>query len=341
MEMFSRIEYKAFLADILGKLGQAINSVNFTDRWYKRASMKPPKLFLGHLAAFFTILVWGVTFISIKILLVTFTPVEILFYRLVLAVGVLTALSQPRLTKTKLDIQWLRSEWKLMAAGLCGVTLFFLFQNIALSYTLAANVSVLISVAPLFTALVSRLFLNEKLKANYFLGFAAAITGIILIAFNGSLVLKLNPLGDLLSVLAALVWAFYSVLVKKISSQQTSLLAVTARVFFYGFLFLLPTLPLFNFHLGLLRLASLSSLFNLIFLGIVASAMCFFTWNYAVDLLGPVKTSVYIYIVPIVTVIASILILDEKITPVSGIGIGLILIGMVLSEREKVPGRLV
>jgi drug/metabolite transporter (DMT)-like permease len=224
---------------------------------------------------------------------------------------------------------------------LCGVTLFFLFQNIALSYTLAANVSVLISVAPLFTALVSRLFLNEKLKANYFLGFAAAITGIILIAFNGSLVLKLNPLGDLLSVLAALVWAFYSVLVKKISSQQTSLLAVTARVFFYGFLFLLPTLPLFNFHLGLLRLASLSSLFNLIFLGIVASAMCFFTWNYAVDLLGPVKTSVYIYIVPIVTVIASILILDEKITPVSGIGIGLILIGMVLSEREKVPGRLV
>ena len=303
--------------------------------------MEPHKQFLGHLAAFFTIFVWGVTFISIKILLVTFTPVEIMFYRLVLAVGVLTALSRPRLVKIKLDFQWLQSEWKLMAAGLCGVTLFFLFQNIALSYTLAANVSVLISVAPLFTALVSRLFLNEKLKANFFLGFTAAIMGIILIAFNGSLVLKLNPLGDLLSILAALVWAFYSVLIKKISSQHISLLTVTAKVFFYGFLFLLPILPFVDFQLGLARLASLPSLFNLIFLGVVASAMCFFTWNFAVDLLGPVKTSVYIYIVPIVTGIASVLILDEKITPVAGIGIGLILIGMVLSEREKASGKLV
>ena len=62
--------------------------------------------------------------------------------------------------------RWLSSEWKFMAAGLCGVTLYFLFQNIALSYTLAANVSVLISVAPLFTALVSRGILHEKLKSQ-------------------------------------------------------------------------------------------------------------------------------------------------------------------------------
>jgi drug/metabolite transporter (DMT)-like permease len=223
-----------------------------------------------------------------------------------------------------------------MAAGLCGVTLFFLFQNIALSYTLAANVSVLVSVAPLFTALVSRTFLNEKLKANFFLGFTAAITGIILIAFNGSIVLKLNPLGDLLSILAALVWAFYSVLIKKISAQQSSMLVVTAKIFFYGFLFLLPTLPFFGFDPGLRRLAVLPNLFNLIFLGVVASAMCFFTWNYAVHILGPVKTSVYIYIIPIITIVSSVLVLHETITLVAGIGMALILIGMALSEREKV-----
>jgi drug/metabolite transporter (DMT)-like permease len=299
--------------------------------------MKPQKQVLGHLAAFFTIFVWGITFISIKMLLVPFSPVEIMFYRLILAVLVLFIVSPPRLSEVKLDRPTLRDEWKIMAAGLCGVTLFFLFQNIALSYTLAANVSVLISVAPLFTALVSRLFLNEKLKANFFIGFTAAITGIILIAFNGSVVLKLNPLGDLLSILAALVWAFYSVLIKKISTQQSSMLTVTAKVFFYGFLFLLPSLPFFNFHLGLERLAVLPNLFNLLFLGVVASAMCFFTWNYAVHLLGPVKTSVYIYIVPIITIIASVLVLHETITLVAGIGMTLILIGMALSEREKIP----
>ncbi len=297
--------------------------------------MKPQKQILGHLAAFFTIFVWGITFISIKVLLVPFSPVEIMFYRLILAVVALLIVSPPRLSKVKLDRLTLRDEWKTMAAGLCGVTLYFLFQNIALSYTLAANVSVLISVAPLFTALVSRLFLNEKLKANFFLGFTAAITGIILIAFNGSVVLKLNPLGDLLSILAALVWACYSVLIKKISAQQSSMLTVTAKVFFYGFLFLLPTLPFFDFHLGLERLAILPNLFNLIFLGVVASAICFFTWNYAVHLLGPVKTSVYIYIVPIITITASVLVLHETVTLVAGIGMTLILIGMVLSEREK------
>jgi drug/metabolite transporter (DMT)-like permease len=303
--------------------------------WYKFTSMEPQKQIRGHLAAFFTIFVWGITFISIKELLVPFTPVEIMFYRLILAMLALSIASPPRLVWGKPDRQALRDELKIMAAGLFGVTLFFLFQNIALTYTLAANVSVLISVAPLFTALVSRLFLGEKLKANFLLGFTAAMAGIILIAFNGSFVLKLNPLGDLLSILAALAWAFYSVLIKKINPRQSATLAVTRKVFFYGFLFLLPVLPLFEFHPGLERLAGLPNLLNLLFLGVVASAMCYVTWNVAVHLLGPVKTSVYIYMIPVVTIVASAIILHEPITLVAGIGMALILTGMALSEREK------
>ena len=303
--------------------------------WYNVASMEPQKQIGGHLAAFFTIFVWGITFIFTKVLLVPFTPVEIMVYRLILAVLVLFAASPPRLAWGKLDRHVLRTEWKIMAAGLCGVTLYFLFQNIALSYTLAANVSVLVSVVPLFTALVSRAILNERLKANFFLGFTVAMAGIILIAFNGSLVLKLNPLGDLLSILAALVWAFYSVLIKKISVQQSAMLAVTRQVFFYGLLFVLPVLPLFEFRPGLERLAVLPNLLNLLFLGVVASALCYVTWNYAVHLLGPVKTSVYIYLIPIVTIVASLLVLHEAITLVAGIGMALILTGMALSEREK------
>lgn len=297
--------------------------------------MQPTKQVWGHLAAFFTIFVWGITFINTKVLLVTFSPVEIMFYRLILALLVLFAISPPRLSWRKPDHRWLRDEWRLMAAGLCGVTLYFLFQNIALTYTLAANVSVLISVAPLFTALVSRSVLKEKLKANFFFGFTTAIAGIILITFNGSMLLKLNPLGDLLSILAALVWAFYSVLIKQISAQQPSIIVVTRKVFSYGLLFMMPLLPLFDFQLGLERLGVLSNLFNLIFLGAVASALCYLTWNYAIHLLGPVKTSVYIYIIPVITVIAAALVLDETITLMAVIGMALILAGMALSERRQ------
>ncbi|MEW5870771.1 MAG: DMT family transporter [Chloroflexota bacterium] len=297
--------------------------------------MQTPKPFWGHLAALFTISVWGVTFISIKVLLAPFTPVEITFYRLLLAVLALFIASPPRLAWGRLDRQALRDELPVMAVGLCGVTLYFLFQNIALSYTLAANVSVLVSVAPLFTLLVSRAALHEKLKANFLLGFTAAMAGIILIAFNGSLVLKLNPLGDLLSVLAALAWAFYSVLVKHISARQSAMSVVTRKVFFYGFLFMLPALPLSGFRLGLERLLVLPDLLNLLFLGVGGSALCFFTWNYAVHLLGPVKTSVYIYMVPVVTIAVSVLALHEPVTWVSATGIALILAGMALSERER------
>jgi drug/metabolite transporter (DMT)-like permease len=290
---------------------------------------------LGHLTAFFSISVWGITFIFTKLLLVPFTPVEIMFYRLVLAVLALFIISPPRLSGIKLDRHALQDEWKIMIAGLCGVTLFILLQNIALSYTLAANVSVLISTAPLFTALVSRLVLNERLKANFFLGFTAAMAGIILIAFNGSLVLKLNPLGDLLSILAALVWAFYSVLIRKISAGGSAMLTVTRRVFFYGLLFALPVLPLFEFRLDLERLTVPSNLLSLLFLGVVALALCYITWNVAVSLLGPVKASSYIYMVPLVTIVVSALVLHESITLMAGIGMALVLIGMALSEREK------
>lgn len=290
----------------------------------------------GHLAAVFTIIVWAITFISTKVLLVDFSPVEIMFYRLVFALLALSVFSLPRFSRLPVWWDFLREEWRYMAAGLCGVTLYFLFQNIALSYTLAANVSVLVSVAPLLVALVSRAVLGEKLKANFLFGFMAAMTGIVLIAFNGSFVLKLNPLGDVLSILAALVWAFYSVLIKQISATQNGMFAVTRKVFFYGLLFVLPVLPFFEFRLGLERLAVMPSLLNLLFLGVGASALCFVTWNYAVGVLGPVKTSVYIYMVPLVTIVASALLLSESITLVSGIGIALILAGMVISEREKI-----
>ena len=297
--------------------------------------MEPHHQIRGHLAALFTVTVWGITFISTKVLLVSFTPVEIMFFRLVLATLVLWAIRPPKLSGYTLSRRTLQDEWKIMAAGLCGVTLYFLFQNIGLSYTLAANASVLISTAPLFTALVSRAFLNEKLKANFFLGFTAAIAGIILIAFNGSLVLKLNPLGDLLTILAALVWAFYNLFIKKINPPSDALLVVTRKTFTYGLLFMLPSLPLFEFRLGLERLSVLSNLLNLLFLGVAASALCYITWNLAVQYIGPVKTSVYIYLVPIITIIVSVVVLHEAITTIALIGMALILTGMALSERGK------
>ncbi len=284
----------------------------------------------GHLLAAITTFIWGTTFISTKVLLVSFTPIEILFFRFVMGLIILTAVFPHRLKGTT----W-KQEILFAGAGLCGVTLYFLLENIALTYTLASNVGVIISVAPFFTALFSHWFLeNEKLKANFFIGFVIAMIGIILINFNGSMVLKLNPMGDLLAILAAFVWAIYAILTKKVSQFGYNTIQTTRRIFLYGVIFMLPALSVLPFEWGFERFLQPVNLFNILFLGLGASALCFVTWNTAVKLLGAVKTSIYIYLVPAVTVITSILILNETITWIAACGTLLTLVGLFISERK-------
>ena len=88
----------------------------------------------------------------------------------------------------------------------------------------------------------------------------------------------------------------------------------------------------FNFEMGLERFANMTHLLNILYLGLGASALCFVTWNLAVKMLGAVKTSVYIYMVPVITVVTSVLILKEPVTWVSIMGTVLAVAGLFLSE---------
>ncbi len=284
----------------------------------------------GHLSALLTILIWGTTFISTKVLLADFQPIGILFSRFVMGLFALLVVYPHRMKGTTR-----KQELTFVVAGLCGVCLYYLLENIALTYTMASNVGVIISVAPFFTAILSHLFLkqDEKLRANFFIGFVVAMAGIALISFNGS-TLQLNPVGDLLALLAAFLWACYSILTRKISSFGYNTILTTRRVFFYGILFMIPALFLFDFKLDLSRFANMTYLLNILFLGLGASALCFVTWNFAVKLLGAVKTSIYIYLVPVITVAASVLILHEPFTWMTGMGTVLTLAGLLLSESK-------
>ncbi len=284
----------------------------------------------GHITALITIVIWGTTFISTKILLADFTPIEILFFRFLLGLIILIAIYPKRL-KLKSNKQ----ELTFAAAGLCGICLYYLLENIALSYTMASNVGVIISIAPFFTAVLSHAFIKteEKLKAQFVVGFIVAMIGICLISFNGS-ELELKPIGDILAIAAAFVWAVYSLLTRKISSYGYHTIQATKRIFAYGIIFMLPFLFIFNFNLDIQKLVKPAYALNLVYLGLGASALCFVTWNYAVKILGAVKTSVYIYMVPVITVVTSVIVLKEEITWTAKIGIGFTLIGLFVSESK-------
>lgn len=115
----------------------------------------------------------------------------------------------------------LEKELLFAGAGLTGVTLYFLLENIALTYTFASNVGIIVAVVPFFTALLAHFLLKgEGFSRRFFLGFSAAFTGIFLIMANGAFVLELNPAGDILALGAAFVWAAYSILMKKSASTH-------------------------------------------------------------------------------------------------------------------------
>lgn len=288
---------------------------------------------VGHLVALATIIVWGVTFISTKVLLADFTPVEILLLRFLLGWIALWLVCPHALA-----VRSRRDELLFALAGLSGVTLYFLLENMALTLTFASNVGVIVAVAPFFTALLAwRLLGDTRPGGAFMIGFVVAIAGIACISRSGS-EFALNPAGDGLALLAALSWAIYSILVRMLAARGYGSLRATRRIFFYGLVCMLPILPVTGLSFQAADLLRPVNAANLLFLGLCASALCFVTWTFSVRRLGAVRAALYIYLVPVVTVLTSIAVLHERVTWLSGAGMALALTGLLISEWGA-PGR--
>ena len=292
--------------------------------------MKDNHIIQGHALAVFTVVVWATTFVSTKVLLRAFTPLEIMIARF--ALGFLALLIAG---KGLMKAQKKQHELLFALAGLTGVTLYFLMENIALTYISASLVGVIVAAAPLFTALVAALALRERLNRWFFLGFICAMAGVALSSLAGVSELDLNPLGALLGVGVAFVWGVYSVIIRKLGTMGYRTVPLTCRIFGYGLLFLLIPACMEGFPAPASAWIEPLYAANLLFLGLCASATCFVTWNRAVFLLGPVKTSVYIYAQPVITILSSALILGETMTPVMWLGTALALAGLILSEHKE------
>lgn len=283
-----------------------------------------------HVIALLIVAIWGVTFISTKVLLISgLSPEDIFFYRFLLAyIGIWF------FGKNRLFSKSIKDELTFVLLGIAGGSAYFLTENYALKYTLASNVSLLVCVAPLFTALLSHWFLkNEPINKRLMQGILIAFLGVFLVIFNGQFILKLNPLGDILSIAAALCWSVYNIILMKVNKRYTNVF-ITRKIFFYGVLTILPCFLIHPLTTDTSILFSFKVLANILFLGIVASLLCFFFWNMVVKKLGAVMTTNYVYIVPVVTLAASSLLINEKITIFAILGTLLILLGVIWSESR-------
>ena len=265
-----------------------------------------------------------------KVMLQAFTPIQIIPLRMGLAYLALWAL-RPKTLRLPL-----KDELMFILIGVTGGSFYFYLQNTAAAHTSAANVSILVSMSPILTVLLAQLFSRkgEKLGKWVYIGAVVAIAGVVLVVLNGTLSFHLSPLGDLLALAAALMWAVYSILIKKYTEQYDNFI-VTRRVFLWAFLTAVPLMIVTD---GMPDLAPLFTqpniLLSWLFLGVFGNAVCFAIWNIAFKRLGVVITNNYLYATPFVTVVVGWLLLDEKISVMSIFGAVLITLGVIFANKQ-------
>jgi drug/metabolite transporter (DMT)-like permease len=218
-------------------------------------------------------------------------------------------------------------------------------------------VAFLVCSAPLFTALLTlavKRFGRGKLVDGLedihvgwplVTGTLLALAGMALVVFERQ-TLQLSPKGDLFAIGAAVCWALYSIFMAQMTSEYGALFA-TRKVFFYGLLTIIPYFickpeeaAIFNGQWTMINgqcsmdNVQWSTIGSLLFLGIVASLLCFLVWNWVIRKLGAVVATNWVYFNPITTIVFAAWLLREPITPWFLLGTVLILLGMYLCDRR-------
>lgn len=293
---------------------------------------KKNKIKLAYVLGVAVACIWGSTFIASKVLLEELEPIEILIYRFVIGYLTLTII-KPK----PMPFQGVAKEAWCFLAGALSVSLYFMCESSALQYTNAGNVGIIVSLAPIFTALLAFIFVKEEKPSFwYYIGFVLAISGIALINWNAIMYFHFDIRGYTLAIAAAFSWAMFSIVMKGKIHLKKYLLESTKRILFYGILTSIPLLYVFGVTLDVSVLTQGKVIGNLLFLGIFASGFGYWAWNWLISVLGAVKASVFIYIIPVVTFFVAFLVLGEEITLNTIFGAVLVILGLILSEKKKI-----
>ena len=294
------------------------------------------RVILYHVVAFLTIVIWGSTFVFTKMLLLDgLSPAQIFTLRFIIAYVLLLLFSLTRRSRRWVSDTW-RDELLMVALGVTGGSVYFLAENEALRFTTTTNASLIVCSCPLFASLLIGLFYkSERLNLTQVAGMLLAFVGLVFVVMNGHFVLHLSPKGDALAFTACLCWAFYSLLLMPANKRYDAVF-ITRKVFFYGLLTMIPYyLFVEPFDVTVLQNFSTSMLLNLLYLGVVASMLCFLVWTWVMDKLGAVVATNWVYLNPVSTIVFAWWLLSEQITPWFLLGTVLILWGMYLCDKKK------
>lgn len=298
--------------------------------------MKSNNRLLYHFVAFIIVAIWGSTFVFTKMLLLAgLSPAQIFTLRFIIAYVLLMGYSLSKRSFRLFSDNW-RDELLMLVLGITGGSVYFLAENAAMLFTTATNTSLIVCSCPLFAMLLFAVVYrhSEHISKVQALGSVLACMGMAVVVLNGHFVLHLSPLGDLLAFAACLCWAVYSLFMKP-ATERYSTLFITRKVFFYGLVTIIPYYLIVPGFPSLDVLLRSDVLWNLLFLGVVASMICYVAWNWVISRLGAVVATNWVYFNPITTILFAWWLLHEQITIWFLLGTVFILVGMYLADKGK------
>jgi len=264
---------------------------------------------LGILSVLFSVFVWGISFVSTKVVLAEFPPVSIAFLRQFVALIPLFVLCF--LKKENLKIE--RNEvLRFILAAFFGIVLYFVFENNGLTLTTASNASMLVAAIPIFVLIVESIAQRKRISVPSLLCIIASVSGVYLVVFEGGLpdFSSGTFLGNLLIFGAMFSWIVYTFISDRLGKKYSSLKMTTIQTIISIPLFF----PFVAGELGSWRVPSLTSILNLLFLGVFCSALAYVFYLGGIKILGPVLPSSLLNLIPVVTIIAGVVFLNETLS---------------------------
>lgn len=293
----------------------------------------------AYIALLTSIFVWGVNFAVLKVSLFEVEPITLAFFRFLIASIVLVFIIVITKQCGELKKAFKHDSLFFLALGFFGITLLFTLENFALQLSSISEVSIVTSGDPILIVLLAYLFLGEKLNTQKITGIILGLIGVLLVIVNRAdwlnLIESKSFIGNTLAFASTLSWAIYTIMSKKRVAQYKPVVVTTIASIFGTLLLLVFTLTLE----GVPPISSYSTVTHLllIYLGVIATALCLFTWNYALERLDASKVGIYMFLMPIIATIIGISFFKEQLTPQIIIGVMLIFTGIYFTERNSIP----
>ncbi len=269
-------------------------------------------------------LMWGLSFVATKFAVEVFPPFPAAFYRFLIATIVLLPFSKVKF-KDLFNIN-------ALFAGFWGITMYFVFENSALTITSPTNAAIIVSTAPILYVLFTHIFHKRKTTLSQYLGMFLAFLGVAIVILGGESI-RVRILGDLLAFGSAFAWVLYTHYVLKLKNYEG--IQNTFLITFWGLVTLIP----FSLTQNIRPQFEIKSLIALIYLGVFCSALGYLLWNKSIKLIGDRRTTNAVYFIPLVTVFSEKLLMGTGLTLKNIFGVIMVMLGLYIFERSEKDGK--